>query len=74
MRKVLTLLIVSVFVFLMIKFDTLGNFLDFKEVKIRLSELTFFKKKITKVSVMNNKNTSKNYLLRLLNIDYNNEL
>ena len=69
MRKVLTLVIISVFIFIVINLE---NIIDFNEIKIKLSRLTFFKKKITKVSVINNNNTSKNYLLRLLNINDNN--
>ncbi len=46
----------------------LNNIIDFYEVKIKLSKFSFFKKKITKISVINNKNTSENYLLRSLDM------
>ena len=69
MRKVLTLVIISVFILIVINFKNFKNIIVFDEVKIKLSKFSFFKKKITKISVINNKNTSENYLLRLLNIE-----
>ena len=73
MRKVLTLVIISVFIFLGINLKNFKNITVFDEVKLKLSKFSFFKKKITKISVINNKNTSENYLLRLLNIENINE-
>ena len=73
MRKVLTLVIISVFIFLVINLKNFKNITVFNEVKFKLSKFSFFKKKITKISVINNKNTSENYLLRLLNIENINE-
>ena len=69
MRKILTLVIISVFIFLVINLKNFKNITVFNEVKFKLSKFSFFKKKITKISVINNKNTSENYLLRLLNIE-----
>ena len=73
MRKVLTLVIISVFILIVINLKNFKNIIAFHEVKIKLSKFSFFKKEITKISVMNNKNTSENYLLRLLNIEKINE-
>ena len=73
MRKVLTLVIISVFILIVINLKNFKNIIVFDEVKIKLSKFSFFKKKITKISVINNKNTSENYLLRLLNIENINE-
>ena len=42
--------------------------------KLSILNFPFSKKKITKISVINNKNTSTNYLLRSLNIENNNKL
>ena len=66
MRKVLTLVIISVTALIVINFM---NKVVLDEVKIKLSKYSLFTKKITKISVINNKNTSENYLLRLLNIE-----
>tara|TARA_X000000950_G_scaffold2021_1_gene2148 strand:+ start:618 stop:1331 length:714 start_codon:yes stop_codon:yes gene_type:complete len=70
MRKVLTLVIISVFTLILLN---IKNLIVFDEAKIKLSKFSLFKKKITKISLINNKNTSKNYLLRLLNIENINE-
>ena len=74
MRKVLTLVIISIFILIVIKFKDLGDIFDFNELKAKFSAHSFFKKKITKISIINNKNTSKNYLLRSLDINNANEL
>lgn len=74
MRKVLTLVIISIFILIVIKFKDLGDIFDFNELKAKFSTHSFFKKKITKISIINNKNTSKNYLLRSLDINNANEL
>ena len=68
MRKVLTLVIISVSILILINFKNFKNIIIFDEMKIKYSKFSLFKKKITKISVINNKNTSKNYLLRLLKI------
>ena len=73
MRKVLTLVIISVFILIVVNLKNFKDIIVFHEVKIKLSKLSLFKKKITKISVINNKNTSKNYLLRSLNIENINE-
>ena len=73
MRKVLTLVIISVFILIVVNLKYFKDIIVFHEVKIKLSKLSLFKKKITKISVINNKNTSKNYLLRSLNIENINE-
>ena len=66
MRKVLTLVIISASILIVVNFKNISVIDD---VKIKLSKFSLFKKKITKISVINNKNTSENYLLRLLNIE-----
>ena len=73
MRKVLILVIFSVFIIIVINLKNFTNIIDVDEVKIKLSKFYFFEKKITRISVVNNNNTSKNYLLRLLNIENINE-
>jgi len=73
MRKVLTLVIFSIFILIVIKFKDLEDIFDFNEVKVKFSTLSFFKKKITKISIIDNKNTSKSYLLRSLDISKTNE-
>ena len=73
MRKVLTLVIISVLILTMINLENSKNIIDLNKVKIKVSNFSFFQKKITKISVINNKNTSENYLLRLLNIENINE-
>ena len=62
MRKVLTLVIISVFILIVVNLKNFKDIIVFHEVKIKLSKLSLFKKKITKITVINNKNTSKNYL------------
>ena len=69
MRKVLTLVIISIFILIAINFKNLKNIINFHEEKITFSKFSFFKKKITKISVVNNRSISKNYLLRSLNIE-----
>ena len=66
MRKVLTLVIISASILIVVNFKNISVIDD---VKIKLSKFSPFKKKITKISVINNKYTSENYLLRLLNIE-----
>ena len=73
MRKVLTLVIISIFILTVINLEDSKNIIDLNKVKIKVSKFSFFQKKITKISVINNKNTSENYLLRLLNIENINE-
>ena len=73
MRKVLTLVIISVSILIVINLKNFKNIISFDEVKIKLSKFSLFKKKITKISLINNKNTSENYLLRLLNFEDINE-
>ena len=68
MRKVLTLVIISVFILIVINLENFKNIIEFYEDKVNFSKFSFFKKKITKVSVINNKYTSENYLLRSLSI------
>ena len=62
MRKVLTLVIISVFILIVVNLKNFKDIIVFHEVKIKLSKLSLFKKKITKKKEINNKNTSKNYL------------
>ena len=62
MRKVLILVIFSVFIIIVINLKNFTNIIDVDEVKIKLSKFYFFEKKITRISVVNNNNTSKNYL------------
>jgi len=73
MRKLLTLVIISIFILIVIKFKDLEDIFDFNELKAKFSTLSFFKKKITKISIIDNKNISKNYLLRSLDISKANE-
>ncbi len=73
MRKVLTLVIISIFILIVIKFKDLADIFDFNELKAKFSTVSFFKKKITKISIIDNKNTSKSYLLRSLDISQANE-
>ena len=74
MRKVLTLVIISIFILIVIKFKDLADVFDFSGLKEKFSTVSFFKKKITKISFIDNKNTSKSYLLRSLDISQANEL
>ena len=69
MRKVLTLVIISASILIVVNFKNFKNISVIDDVKIKLSKFSPFKKKITKISVINNKYTSENYLLRLLNIE-----
>ena len=73
MRKVLTLVIISIFILIVIKLKDLADIFDFNELKAKFSTVSFFKKKITKISIIDNKNTSKSYLLRSLDISQANE-
>lgn len=73
MRKILTLVIISVPILIAINLKNLENIMIFDKAKIMLSNFSLFKKKITKISVRNNKNTSENYLLRLLKMANINE-
>ena len=45
MRKVLTLVIISVFILIVINLKNFKNIIVFDEVKIKLSKFSFFKKK-----------------------------
>ncbi len=72
MRKILTLVIISVPILIAINLKNLENKIIFDKAKIMLSNFSLFKK-ITKISVRNNKNTSENYLLRLLKMANINE-
>ena len=74
MRKVLTLVIISIFILIVIKFKDLADVFDFSGLKEKFSTVSFLKKKITKISFIDNKNTSKSYLLRSLDISQANEL
>ena len=68
MRKVLTLFIISASILIVVNLKNFKNISVIDDVKIKLSKFSLFKKKITKISIINNKNTSENYLLRLLDI------
>ena len=68
MRKILNLVLISVFILIVINLENFKNIIEFYEDRVNFSKFSFFKKKITKVSVINNKNTSENYLLRSLSI------
>ena len=73
MRKILNLVLISVFILIVINLENFKNIIEFYEDRVNFSKFSFFKKKITKVSVINNKNTSENYLLRSLSISNINE-
>lgn len=66
MRKILTFAIITIFIYTVISYK---NFDAFKEIQKFYSNFLFFEKKIKKISIINNKNTSTNYLLRLLNLE-----
>ena len=48
MRKVLTLVIVSIFILIVMKFKDKADIFDFNELKEKFSTVSFFKKKLLK--------------------------
>ena len=48
MRKVLTLVIISIFILIVIKFKDLADVFDFSGLKEKFSTVSFFKKKLLK--------------------------
>ena len=69
MRKILTLVIISVPILIAINLKNLENIMILIKQKLCFRNFPF-QKKITKISVRNNKNTSENYLLDCLKFKY----